>query len=146
VRDPAPLRHTWASAFSTQALADLETRDLLAETNAEPFARLHFLQMAAEKLCKAYLLDENGFDDLSYSHCIVQKQLPRVIEHVLQRTTDWSAGRRRAYLRELKPLIREMELLSPACDEKAARPDNCEYPWLDAPEPSVYPPNIVLQA
>jgi hypothetical protein len=40
----------WASAYARQALSDLATRELLASTGAHKCHRLHFLQMAAEKV------------------------------------------------------------------------------------------------
>jgi hypothetical protein len=122
----------WAAAFAFQAIADLETRDILAQTDAKPFARLHFLQMAAEKLCKAYLVDENGIDQLRFHHCIIRKQLPRILEHVLQRTESWRPERRRTKIHALKSLIREIEILCPSCTEADSREDNTEYPWRDS--------------
>lgn len=40
----------WARAYALQALSDLEVRDRLAVAGAEKCHRLHYLQMAAEKV------------------------------------------------------------------------------------------------
>ena len=46
----------WRIAYAKQALADLHAREKLLEHSELPDCQqLHFLQMACEKLCKAYL-------------------------------------------------------------------------------------------
>jgi len=50
----------WARAYAKQALSDLDVREILVRGNTEKCHRLHFLQMAAEKTCKAYLTIANG--------------------------------------------------------------------------------------
>jgi hypothetical protein len=50
----------WARGYARQALSDLRARDILVSANAEKCHRLHFLQMAAEKACKARLIAQNG--------------------------------------------------------------------------------------
>ncbi|MGA6980922.1 MAG: hypothetical protein WCC95_04355 [Candidatus Sulfotelmatobacter sp.] len=48
----------WARAYAKQALSDLDAREKLESAGVHKCHRLHFLQMAAEKLCKAYLGDQ----------------------------------------------------------------------------------------
>jgi len=43
----------WARAYAKQVLSDLDVREILVRGNTEKCHRLHFLQMAAEKTCKA---------------------------------------------------------------------------------------------
>jgi hypothetical protein len=43
----------WAKAYARQALADLDAREKLALSGAHKCHRLHFLKVAAEKVCKA---------------------------------------------------------------------------------------------
>lgn len=121
---------TWARAFASQALADLTTRDLLASQSAPKCHRLHFLQMSAEKLCKAFLIQANGFDSLAYKHCLVAKTLPLVLRRVLE-SSKQNSHQIQTQLRSIRHLSREIELLSPSCDSNGGRPDNVEYPWTD---------------
>jgi hypothetical protein len=47
-------------AYAKQALSDLDARESLVSAGSSKCHRLHFLQMAAEKVCKAYLVKTNG--------------------------------------------------------------------------------------
>jgi len=55
-----PKDEDWAGGYARQALSDPDAREILVRGNAEKCHRLHFLQMAAEKTCKAYLTMTNG--------------------------------------------------------------------------------------
>ena len=103
----------------------------MAGANAPPFARLHFFQMAAEKTCKAYLVRDNGYQNLNFSHCLILKTMPAILRDVLRRTQGWTSARISSYLRQVRPMLLEVECLAPACDAQASRPDNTEYPWTD---------------
>src|ERR1700685_2243805 len=65
----------WAKAYAKQALSDLDAREKLESTGAHKCHRLHFLQMAAEKLCKAYLTTKNGHDKVRKTHAYVERTL-----------------------------------------------------------------------
>src|ERR1700736_5510082 len=72
---------TWSRAFAAQAKADLEARDWLLRNARLPRCHeLHFLQMACEKICKAYLMTRPGVDPrgLQGSHAYVAKNLPLI--------------------------------------------------------------------
>jgi len=68
----------WRAGFALQAKADLEARDqLLSQASIPACQHLHFLQMACEKLCKAYLSGRGSEEaDLRRSHAYIGKQLP----------------------------------------------------------------------
>ena len=116
----------WASSFARQALSDLRAREILGE--AEKCHRLHFLQMAAEKTCKAHLVTSNGHDNVRRSHAYIESTLPVIARHFYsiskggERIKPWEIAR-------IKHFAREIELLAPACDDGESRRDNSEYPW-----------------
>jgi hypothetical protein len=119
----------WSRAFASQALSDLDLHSLLMQANAAKCHRLHFLQMAAEKVCKAFLIQANGFDSLKLTHTVIEKNLPLVLRRQLAKE-NYSSAVLKARLKQVRLLGREVELASPACDEAGARTDNSEYPWL----------------
>lgn len=122
--------HDWARSYARQALSDLGAREVLVLGKAEKCHRLHFLQMAAEKTCKAHLTIANGHESVRRSHAYVKRNLPIVARHVYammnddSRITAWEMS-------EVRRLAREIELLAPACDDGDVRRDNSEYPWED---------------
>jgi hypothetical protein len=146
---PADLYGTdsaWSKAFAEQALSDLNTRDLLADLRAPRCHRLQFLQMSAEKLCKAFLVRDNGLNELTYKHCIIGKYLPILLRAMLMESGR-SYDAVEAQMRSLRPICREMDMLSPSCNANSTRADNVEYPWSDqtgrVTTPAGYPfPNI----
>jgi hypothetical protein len=118
----------WARGYARQALSDLRARDALVDVNADKCHRLHFLQMAAEKACKAHLIAENGHENVRKTHACVAKILPIIARQFYanindnDRITQWEIS-------EVKRLAREIEVLAPACHEGDVRNDNSEYPW-----------------
>ena len=126
-----PTNFDWARSFALQALSDLDTRDLLARLNAGKCHRLHFLQMAAEKTCKAHLIVASGYRNVKKSHAYVESVLPIIARQFYSMANDKNKMAKWE-MEKIKNLSREIELLSPACDEGDARGDNSEYPWLDA--------------
>lgn len=122
----------WAQGYAKQALSDLKVRELLAtDRGVEKCHRLHFLQMAAEKTCKAHLASANGHQSVKKSHAYVEGTLPVIARHFYAVANDdnvitsWE-------LKAIKKLAREIELLSPTCTDGDVRLDNTEYPWEDA--------------
>jgi hypothetical protein len=121
----------WARSYAIQALSDLDAREKLADANAKKCHRLHFLQMAAEKTCKAHLTWENGHDTVRKSHAYVARVFPIIARVFYPRINDnnqinqWE-------LSAITRFAREIELLALACDDGDLRRDNSEYPWEDA--------------
>lgn len=119
----------WAASYARQALSDLRARETLIQANAEKCHRLHFLQMATEKTCKAYLTEENGHQKVRKTHAVVRKHLPRIAQHFYSSNPNRKQALNQ--LSEIKMLAGEVELLAPACDHGDLRQDNTEYPWDD---------------
>lgn len=130
---------SWSSAYAVQAKSDLEAREqLLANPQLPECHHLHFLQMAAEKLCKAYLAKRGTLaKDLRQSHAFIAKQLPAIARYYLVKKTgcrskeDWR-------INAIRILARKIELLNPAVD-KTVTPANCEYPWIGSDGTIVVP-------
>jgi hypothetical protein len=124
----------WARAYAKQARADFDAWNGLSQNSPllPQCQRLHFLQMACEKLAKAHLCKAGAAPaSLQSSHAYVAKNLPIIVRKQLA----GRAGRTqqtRAIVAGAKHLAREIELLSPSVDDGGRRPDNCEYPWEDA--------------
>ena len=91
---------------------------------------MHFLQMAFEKLAKAYLC-KAGSDPLKLqsSHGYTAKLLPTIVREQMSLLGKGAPKNKRFLLRRCKALAREIELLAPSVDDDGKRPDNCEYPW-----------------
>lgn len=116
----------WPSAFAAQAQADLAIWEHLSSMDVPQCQKLHFLQMTCEKLAKAFLLKErNPSPSLHTSHAYIAKPLPRILEHFQDRIS-------KSDQKHFRFLAREIELLAPSVDDNGKRPDNCEYPWMDA--------------
>lgn len=126
-----PTKVDWARAFALQALSDLNVREVLVSANAEKCHRLHFLQMAAEKICKAHVIMVDGYDSLKKTHAYVKAVLPVIArqfyahENSHDQIAKWE-------IKKIKSLAGQVELLCPACHAGKSREDNSGYPWLDA--------------
>ncbi len=120
----------WARGYAIQALSDLAVREKLVGTDAHKCHRLHFLQMAVEKACKAHLTIVNGHEHVRRTHAYVAKNLPIIARHFYTVINDNTEKSRRE-ISEIKRLAHEIEVLAPACDDEGTRKDNSEYPWLD---------------
>ncbi len=125
----------WGRAFAVQAKADFQTYNCLQGGRKVPMChKLHFLQMACEKLCKAHLCKaESDPVALQPSHRYIGKPLPIVVKQQLARLDRKAVGKDGYPMNEIRHLAREIELLSPAVDDNGKRPDNCEYPWQVGP-------------
>jgi hypothetical protein len=119
-------RHEWARSYALQALFDLRAREVLARAGTEKCHRLHFLQMAAEKICKAHLTAANGHENVHRTHAYVENVLPVIARNFYgnQDIPTWQ-------MREIRRIAREIEVIAPACDAGNTREDNSEYPWVD---------------
>ena len=122
-------------AFARQADADLlawERYEEHPQAVAAECHRLLFLQMACEKLCKAFLIRQGTEPAaLLTSHGYVARPLPLIIKYLVTARTPRPRGMG-GVLALVRHLAAEIELLNPAVARDGRRPDNCEYPWLDA--------------
>jgi hypothetical protein len=120
----------WAKSYAKQALSDLRARESLVSANADKCHRLHFLQMAAEKACKAHLVTMNRHANVRKSHAYVASVLP-----IIARQFYAAAGNKNPIplweISEIRRLAQEIEVLAPALDGGTLRQDNSEYPWAD---------------
>jgi hypothetical protein len=133
----SPTREAWARAFAQQARSDWAVYKVLAQQPTLPRCHgLHYLQMASEKIAKAYRCrDTNAnVDDVLSSHVGFEKF---VNSFLLSPTMKEEYAGRRAQLRELlktaRLFAREIEKLAPAVDRIHA-PENAEYPWARGEE------------
>ena len=125
-------REAWASAFAEQSRSDWQVYDhLAAEPEIPACHQLHYLQMACEKIAKAYRCRDRSvnLEELLKRHVGFAK----FIGSFLASPSMKEAYRgRAAQLREVARLARarsrEIEKLAPAVD-RAASPENAEYPW-----------------
>jgi hypothetical protein len=125
---------SWSVAFAKQAKADLEARDwLLGSTTLPECHELHFLQMACEKLCKAYLMARPGADPIALqrSHAYVAKNLPIIVRQQLAEQSG-HLPKDSHLIGSIRRLAEQIERLAPANDAGGTAPSNCEYPWTDA--------------
>ena len=99
---------------------------------AEECHRLHFLQMACEKIAKAYRLrDAETFttNDL-YSHVAFSKFILYFLRtQQLKERYRAQEAKRRQMERYARILAIEIEKLAPAVDRDQT-PENAEYPWI----------------
>jgi hypothetical protein len=125
-------REAWASAFALQSQSDWQVYNLLAgESHLADCHELHYLQMACEKIAKAYRCRDTSADleDLLKRHVGFAKFMGGFLSS--PSIKDAYKGRD-AQLREIsrfaRNLAREIEKLAPAVD-RAGTPENAEYPW-----------------
>lgn len=125
--------HDWSLAYAKQARSDWDARQaLLKDAKLPACHQLHFLQMACEKLCKAYLCAYGSNpEDLQSSHAYVGKVLPVVFRMRVLRGSKRTLKSQAWLLKYVESIAREIELLAPAVKDGGRRQDNCEYPWED---------------
>lgn len=96
--------------------------------------RLHYFQMATEKLSKALLIaGDTELESVMSSHAAFVKFI-RVVGNTrrLQKVLGMSKQQQRARFKGLLPLAHEIEMLAPALAQNGANP---EYPWQDTTGP-----------
>ena len=133
----APTREAWAAAFASQAQSDWTVYKLLAADAALPRCHaLHYLQMATEKIAKAYRCRDTGanVDEVLCAHVGFAKFMSSFLHSP---TIKHEYEDRDAHLQEIlkhaRHLAREIEKLAPAVD-RASSPENAEYPWAQGDE------------
>lgn len=122
----------WARGYARQAQADFQSWQAI-ETNdvAQPCHRMLFLQMACEKLCKAWLINSGTPPaTLQSSHGYIANPLPLVIRAQLEFIGE-RLSNHRGLIGYTRRLANEIEVSNPAVDRGGQRPDNTEYPWED---------------
>jgi hypothetical protein len=130
-------RRAYATAFHVQASSDWSVYRLFVEMSAPP-ARplpachsLHYLQMACEKLAKAYRLLLPGVDiDLVATRHVGFTQFVNTYVRspaMLAKYANKTAAHQ-TLCRTAAAIAREIEKLAPATD-RVSSPENAEYPW-----------------
>ena len=125
---------TVGAGIITQARSDWELFERLqGMPNVAACHHLHYLQMACEKLAKAYHFRDT--DTLPSSLLTQHIGLAKFINSFLlsPRIREQFTGKLdqlRAIQRECNRLAREVEQLAPAVD-RGNSPQNAEYPWWD---------------
>ena len=123
--------HGLRDAYAEQSRSDFTVYSVYLQ-EAEECHRLHYLQMACEKIAKAYRLrDLVSFnsEDL-YSHAVFSKFITGFLKSKLVRRRYASQdSKRREVERYARSLAVEIEKLAPAVDRERT-PANAEYPWM----------------
>jgi hypothetical protein len=124
---------SWASAYARQAKSDLQAREQLLINERIPAChQLHFLQMAAEKLCKAHLSAQGQPQEvLETSHAFIAGPLPVIARQIIARDAG-KLPRLTWVLGAIRKLARQIELLHPQVNDAGCVPSNCVYPWVKA--------------
>ena len=125
-------RTQFATAFFDQARSDWQTYEYLTRAASVPRCHpLHYLQMACEKLGKAYRLrnPSANVDAIVTRHAgfaqFINEFLrsPAVLEDY-----EGQSARHKTVCKTSFALAREIEKLAPAVD-RTHSPENAEYPW-----------------
>lgn len=134
VETVVPERVGWALASINQSRSDFATYQLLSGSPGVPICHLlHYLQMASEKVAKAYRFrdTDTAEDRLTTEHVASSQFIQSYLKspEIMQRYEG-----KDAQLREIvevaRKLAREIEKLAPAVDRETS-PANAEYPWFD---------------
>jgi hypothetical protein len=136
----------WSRAFAKQALSDLQIRDQIVEREkSHPGSvprchELHYLQMAAEKVCKAHLIANAGQASVRNTHRVVVTQLPTIYREFAAPLEDRNKrAAAKAKSRSVRRLAEEIEALAPAVKRGGGKPQNAEYPWSGPQQQVVIP-------
>jgi hypothetical protein len=125
-------RTQFAAAFFDQARSDWDTYVYLTRAAILPRCHLlHYLQMACEKLAKAYRLRNASADvdaivtrHVGFAQFINEfLRSPAVLENY-----EGQSARHKTVCKTSFTLAREIEKLAPAID-RTHSPENAEYPW-----------------
>lgn len=121
-----------AAAYAEQSRSDFAVYRVHLQ-NAEECHRLHYLQMACEKIAKAYRLrDTRSFgEDNLYSHVAFSRFISEFLKAKALRERYRSQDAKRRHMeRYARGLAASIERLAPAVDRERT-PANTEYPWID---------------
>jgi hypothetical protein len=131
-------RTRWARAFWWQAESDLTVYDVLTAPAQAALPRchgLHYLQMACEKVAKAYRARDtaaelHGDNGLLRRHVGFEKFMKSfLLSPQVQSEYEGRTEQLQQVGKAVRALAREVEKLAPAVDAAVA-PENTEYPWI----------------
>jgi hypothetical protein len=137
---------TKARAYADQARADYDAYLASGESEAPILGehhRLQLLQMALEKLAKAFLY--HAEPAAQYSHHVVLSAINRLRAHAVANAVGMNLATLRRVLDSAKPIYLQIEAASPSVGadgraltrEESERTANVEYPWqLDVDDAS----------
>lgn len=127
-----PSREAWAAAFAAQSRSDWQVYDhLAAEPEIPACHHLHYLQMACEKIAKAYRCRDRSvnLEELLKRHVGFAKFMGSFLASPsMKEAYRGRVAQLREVARLARALSREIEKLAPAVD-RSASPENAEYPW-----------------
>jgi hypothetical protein len=127
-----PSREAWAVGFATQSRSDWQVYGRLAADQQIPACHeLHYLQMACEKIAKAYRCRDTAanLEDLLKRHVGFAKFMGSFLASPsIKEAYRGRDAQLRQVSRLARTLAREIEKLAPAVD-RAGSPENAEYPW-----------------
>jgi hypothetical protein len=132
--DAEARRQAFAVAFATQGRADWEVYKHLSALTKPSFPQchaLHYLQMATEKIAKAYRIRDTtaDVDELVRHHTGFVEFINQFFRcETIRDEYREHAAALHALQRNATILAREIEKLAPATD-RLASPENAEYPW-----------------
>jgi hypothetical protein len=133
----APTREAWATAFTAQGRSDWEVYRLLEQRpELPPCHALHYLQMASEKIAKAYRCRDTSasLDELLYAHVGFERFINAfLLSPTIKQEYAGRGSQLREILKTARLLARAIEQLAPAVDRSHA-PENAEYPWAQGDE------------
>ncbi len=144
-------REAYATAFIAQARSDWSAQRRLAEASDLAVChQLHYLQMACEKLAKAYRLRDTAspVDEIVSHHTGFVKFVGAFLTGIGKDEYRDKDAQLTAVIKAARAFAREIEKLAPAID-RIASPENAEYPWergeqIVAPRDYSFP-NLDLQ-
>jgi hypothetical protein len=132
----------WRQAYFCQARSDYDVFRTLNDQRQPLCHKLHYLQMASEKLAKGFLCDPNGANPHRRTHYAfvnflkVSKGRPD-LRNRLGYGHNYKAYS--AYIDSLLPLAERIEKLAPVGGDFDTM--NPEYPWIDARGDVICPAN-----
>ena len=128
-----PTREAWAAAYARQSQSDFEIYQRLTSAGVADCHRWHYLQMACEKIAKAYRFRESTVptEKLMTSHKAFSTIITTLMKaDKIKARYPGQTAKYEIILRYARSMAREIEKLAPAIDRDAS-PQNAEYPWED---------------
>lgn len=126
-------RQDWARAYAKQSASDFQIYEhLLAQPGVPVCHKLHYLQMACEKIAKAYQFRDMATAEskLTTSHIAFSKFINSYLTSspVVKREYEGRDAQLIGFKKKAHSIAREIEKLAPAVDQEHS-PSNAEYPW-----------------
>ena len=128
-------REEWADAFALQARSDWALYDRLSKLPGVPLChQLHFLQMACEKIAKAYRARDTDMDvkEVTTHHVGFVKFVNAFFKSPgIRQDYEGKEAQLQVLAGHARRIAAQVEKLAPAAD-RVATPSNAEYPWEEA--------------